>query len=68
MARRPISMNKRDEILRLKGLGLKERKIARCLNISRNTVRKYLKCDSDTPIPLEVAPPFSWDDNALGRI
>lgn len=62
MARRPISMNKRDEILRLKGLGLKERKIARCLNISRNTVSKYLKEEAQPSTAPEELSLFSWDD------
>jgi len=42
MARRPIHVNKQQEILRLRGLGISERGVARTLRISRNSVRKYL--------------------------
>lgn len=70
MTRRPISMNKKTEIFRLKALGLKERAIARALGASRKTVRKFLQekelksfnvCDENRPPKLDS---FSWDEIA----
>jgi len=61
MARRPISVNKQSEILRLKALGLKERAIARAIGSSRKTVRKYLNETPQTPPP-EVQQLFTWDE------
>jgi transposase len=54
-------MNKQSEILRLKGLGLKERAIARALNMSRKTVRKYLQ-ELPESRTLESSIKFSWDE------
>lgn len=61
MARRPISVNKQSEILRLKALGLKERAIARATGSSRKTVRKYLNETPQAPAP-EVQMHFTWDE------
>ncbi len=61
MARRPISVNKQSEILRLKALGLKERAIARAIGSSRKTVRKYLNEIPQTSPP-EVQQLFTWDE------
>ena len=61
MARRPISMNKQLEILRLKGLGLKERAIARTVKASRKTVRKYL-LEIEAPTVPEASFHFSWEE------
>lgn len=61
MARRPTSMNKQSEIHRLKGLGLKERAIARTLKMSRKTVRKYLSAVSIEGPP-EAQILFTWED------
>jgi transposase len=54
-------MNKQGEILRLKGLGVKEGAIARALQMSRKTVRKYLQEDPD-PKPPEASFSFDWDE------
>jgi transposase len=51
MAAKVLAMVIQDEIKRLKGLGMRERAIARALRCSRNTVARYL---AD---PAEVAPP-----------
>lgn len=61
MARRPVSMNKQSEIHRLKGLGFKERAIARTLKMSRKTVHKYLTETSSSTLP-ESQILFSWED------
>lgn len=61
MARRPISVNKREEIQRLKSLGLKERAIARTIKASRKTVRKYLN-ESPPPSLPESSLLFSWEE------
>jgi len=42
MPAKRLSMRKLEEILRLRfGIGLSERKIAKCCQVSRNTVRNY---------------------------
>lgn len=61
MARRPTSMNKQNEITRLKNLGIKERAIARALKMSRKTVRKYLD-DSLVPLVPSSKFLFSWEE------
>lgn len=45
MAGKVLHMNKRNEILRLKKLGISSREIAKTLNCSRNTISEYLKED-----------------------
>jgi transposase len=43
MARKALRVLIIEEIHRLSSLGLKERAIARALNVHRNTIRKYLR-------------------------
>lgn len=61
MARRPISMNRQSDILRLRDLGLKERAIARTIKASRKTVRKYLQ-EVKSPPPPESNIHFCWEE------
>lgn len=49
------------EILRLKSLGLSERKIAKALDCSRNTIAKYLQEQIPKPAAAEYRAP--WSDN-----
>lgn len=59
MAAKVLAMAIQEEILRLSGLGLKARAIARSLRCSRNTVKKYLAegPEEETPSVIELAPP-----------
>ena len=58
-------MSKKTEIIRLSGLGMKDRAIARALKCSRKTVKKYLESENT------INPPaisslwiieLGWDD------
>jgi transposase len=65
MARRPLVTSKQQEILRLQGLNLSERAIARALGISRNTVRKYLRSgdgleEAGALLPAHWADQLDW--------
>jgi len=61
MARRPVSMHKTKEILRLKHeLGLTNRQIAASLNLSHTCVGQHLRCPDYRDIPLTVVRDGSW--------
>jgi|APSaa5957512622_1039677.scaffolds.fasta_scaffold24456_1 transposase len=66
MAGRRLAMSKQTEILRLKGLGLRDRAIARALSCSRNTVKKYLAGDEQNYNPPFTQPQwitdFDWNE------
>lgn len=51
MTNKRLSMSKENEIIRLKNMGLRERAIARALNCSRNTVRKYINQKDSLILP-----------------
>ena len=54
MAGKRLVMSKEKEIVRLNGLGIKERAIARLIKCSRNTVRKVLSGKHSIVAPLNV--------------
>jgi hypothetical protein len=62
MAGKLLAMSKVIEILRLNGLGIKERAIARALRCSRHTVRKLVGEQSEGPSANLVIneEPTSW--------
>ena len=65
MAGRRLVMSKKTEIIRLSGLGMKDRAIARALKCSRKTVKKYLESEN-TINPPAISPlwiiELDWDD------
>jgi transposase len=66
MARKALTMTKLHEIDRLFNLACSERQIARSVNVSRTTVRKYLALKSKS-LPIQLKPPawfdtFSWSE------
>ncbi len=61
MAGQELDLKLIEEISRLKGLGFTKRKVARCLSVHRNTVKKYW---DDNARPKTAAPPKSQEQNS----
>lgn len=62
MAGKRVSSMKLSEIQRFKALGLSDRKIAKALNCSRNTIRKALAGPEPDPVISPPPPAVGWSD------